>query len=93
MNLDELIAMYEKEKGIIDDPVILIRINQRYHYGMSDDDLYDSTRGIWVTAPERHKAKYAFAVYGGIVREVYKITEPWQLAGTRSFPLYETRLS
>ncbi len=87
MKLDELIAAYEKEKAVIDDPVILIRINQLYHYGMSDAELYDATRGIWKVGEDRDDAVYAFAVYGGIVREVYKIRE-WLPAGTT---LYKTR--
>lgn len=87
MKLEELIAMYEKEKAIIDDPAILIRINQRYHYGMSDVELYDATRGIWKVGEGRNNAIYALSVYGGIVREVYKIRE-WLPAGTT---LYKTR--
>lgn len=87
MKLDELIATYEKEKAIIDDPVILIRINRLYHYGMSDAELYDATRGIWKVGEDRDSAVYAFAVYGGIVQEVYKIRE-WLPAGTT---LYKTR--
>jgi uncharacterized protein len=87
MNLEELIAIYEKEKAIIDDPVILIRINQHYHYGMSDDELYDATRGIWKIGEDRDNAIYALAVYGGIVHEIYKIRE-WLPAGTTQ---YKTR--
>jgi hypothetical protein len=90
MELNELISMCEREKAIINDPVILIRINQRYHYGMTDEELYDSTRGVWVIGENRNKAIYAFAVFGGIVREVYKIRK-WHLAGTKAIPLYKTR--
>lgn len=81
MPLSELIPIYNKEKAIIDDPVILIRINKLYHYGITERELYDATRGIWKIGENRDIAIYAFAVFGGIVREVYKIRE-WLPAGT-----------
>lgn len=81
MGLSELIAIYKKENAIIDEPVILIRINKLYHYGMTDRELYDATRGIWKIGENRDDAVYAFAVFGGMVREVYKIRE-WLPAGT-----------
>jgi uncharacterized protein len=91
MELNELISIYEMEKVTIDDPVILIRINQRYHYGMSDDELYDATRGIWIVSPSNHEPTYAFAVFGGIVREVYRINK-WHRAGTGpETTFYKTR--
>jgi hypothetical protein len=40
---------------------------------MTADELYEITRGNWVVGKRREKAKYAFSVYRGIVREVYKI--------------------
>jgi hypothetical protein len=40
---------------------------------MTPVELYDATRGVWRVNPSRHKAKYAFAVYEGIVKEVYEI--------------------
>ena len=81
MGVNELIPIYKKESVTIDDPVMLIRINKLYHYGMTDRELYDATRGIWKIGENRDNAVYAFAVYGGIVREVYKIRE-WLPAGT-----------
>jgi hypothetical protein len=81
MGLTELIPIYKKEKAIIEDPVIIIRINKLYHYGMTDRELYDAARGIWKIGKNRDDAVYAFAVFGGIVREVYKIRE-WLPAGT-----------
>lgn len=81
MELNELISIYRMEEANIDDPVLLIRINKYYHYGITDRELYDATRGVWKIGENRDNAKYAFAVYGGIVREVYKIRE-WLPAGT-----------
>ena len=66
---------------------ILITINRLYRSGMSSQELYEATRGIWKVGHRRAKADYAFAVYRGIVREVYRIHR-WHPAGTLP---YETR--
>ena len=71
----------------ITEPALLIRINRQFRYGMSDEELYESTRGIWVIGERRSRAKYAMAVYAGVVREVYEI-ESWHPAGTT---VYATR--
>ena len=81
MDVELLASIYESEKGIIEEPVILIRINKLYRHGMSDIELYDATRGVWKVGARRERASYAFAVFEGIVREVYKINE-WFPAGT-----------
>lgn len=52
--------------------VVLIRINKLYRSGMTDDELYKATREWWRLSPRR-SPDYAFAVYRGIVRAVYKI--------------------
>jgi serine/threonine protein kinase len=64
----------------ITEPAILIRINQQYREGMSAQALYDATRGIWKLGPRRERARYALAVFRGVVREVYVI-ERWYPAG------------
>ncbi len=71
----------------IEDPVLLIRPNQRYRHGMSAKELYEATRGIWKLGQRRERTSYAFAVFEGVVREVYEIDE-WYPAGTLE---YETR--
>jgi hypothetical protein len=49
---------------------------------MTPVELYDATRGIWkVGKQRREQADYAFAVYEGIVREVYRI-KTWLPAGS-----------
>ncbi|MGD0815923.1 MAG: hypothetical protein ABSA83_20210 [Verrucomicrobiota bacterium] len=80
--LRELIARYTQLKANIRDPVILIRINKLYRYGMTDAELYDATRGVWRVGPKREKAEFALAVFEGVVREVYKIKHPWLPAGS-----------
>jgi uncharacterized protein len=81
MPLKELVAHYAQRRIHVREPVIFIRINQLYRYGMTDAELYDSTRGVWRVGPKRHKAKYAFSVFEGTVREVYRITG-WLPAGS-----------
>jgi hypothetical protein len=58
----------------IDEPVIAITINQQYPRVQNAEDLHHATRGIWRVSLDRaNKAKYAFSIYQGIIREVYKI--------------------
>jgi uncharacterized protein len=61
---------------------LIITVNKSFRYSLKPIELYDITRGIWKIGPEaRSNAEYAFAVYGGIVQEVYKINS-WHPAGT-----------
>jgi hypothetical protein len=82
MPLDELTAHYTRRKANIREPAILIRINKLYRYGMSDAELYDATRSAWkVGRRRREQAKFAFAVFESVVREVYSITH-WLPGGS-----------
>ena len=65
----------------VTDPVILIRINRLYRDGMTEDELYDATRSCWKLGSRRNRAKYALAVFEGVVREVYEIGG-WHEGGT-----------
>ena len=56
---------------------------------MSNEELYEATRGIWRLGSRRENAEYAMAVYQGIVREVYRI-ERWHPAGTLSYSTRNT---
>ncbi len=51
---------------------------------MSFTALYEITREIWVLGERRNQARFAMAVYAGIVREVYKI-ESWHPAGSTTY--------
>jgi hypothetical protein len=82
--LSELEGYYAAKPVQITDPVILIRVNQMYRHGMSAAELYDITRGVWRLVFERASAmKYVFAVYEGVVREVYEVAkwQPAQISG------------
>lgn len=73
LSVEQLIQRFNNTPANITEPAILIRINQQFHYGMSDIELYDATRSNWKLGESRNKAQYAFAVYNGIVQEVYEI--------------------
>src|SRR5437773_776048 len=69
----------------VDEPAMLFRISKTYQPGMSDEELYDATRGIWVArGAQKDNARFAMAVYRGVVREVYRI-DRWYPAGTTSY--------
>lgn len=57
----------------ITQPAILIRIPKLWYPAMPEDELYEATHGWWVIGERRERAKYAFAVSRGIIREVYEI--------------------
>jgi uncharacterized protein len=80
-------SLYDAVPATVSEPSLLIRINQLYRYGMSKQELYEATRGVWKLGPRRGLAQFAFAVYKGVVREVYQI-EGWHPAGTLD---YQTR--
>lgn len=82
MSLKQVNALHNKKSVKVDDPAILIRINQAFRYSMSQVELYDYTRGQWKLNPQRAKnAKYGLSVYEGIVQEVYEILD-WYEAGS-----------
>lgn len=76
MTVAEVISKYQAPIAEITEPVVLITVNRLYQRGMNAERLYEITRGKWVIGTRRNKAKYAFAVFKGIIREVYE-TECW----------------
>jgi len=68
----------------IQEPSLLVRIPKLYRQGMSSQELYDATRGVWKLGRRREGAQLAFAVESGIVREVYEI-DRWHPAGSTSY--------
>lgn len=85
--MNELVTILSAEPVEIRHKVILITINRLYRGDMTSLELYEATRGIWVIGKRRERAEYAFAVYRGIVRQVYRIDD-WYPADTLP---YETR--
>lgn len=84
MPLRELIVYYAAKPVEVTIPALLIRINRLYRHGMSSSELYEATRGIWKLSPRRMRAKFAFAVFEGVVREVFAI-DAWHRAGTTPY--------
>jgi hypothetical protein len=81
MPVEDVVAHYSHKPAKIKEPSILVRINKLYRYGMSPVELYDATRSAWKVGPHMHQAELAFAVYEGVIREVYRITG-WLPAGS-----------
>lgn len=81
MSLEQVLALYQRKPVRITEPAVLIRIARNYHYGMSPVELYDATRSSWKVGSRRREPRYAIAVFAGVVREVYRITE-WLPSGS-----------
>jgi len=87
MSLDDLVGFYAAKPAKITYPVLLIRINKLFRKGMTERELYEATRGIWRVGPRRNHVQYSFAVFHGLVREVYAVNR-WFPANTLK---YKTR--
>lgn len=58
----------------ITDAVVAINIHQQFPFARNEEDLYNCTRGLWrLDAQRAARAQYLFAVYQGIIKEVYEI--------------------
>ena len=70
------------ERDDLDEDLVIIKINRLYREEMSEEALYEATRGIWKRRIESVEGTdYCLSVYKGEVVEVYKIDE-WLPAGT-----------
>ncbi len=79
----------------ITEPALLIRIARLYKPGMSAQQIYEATRGVWKLGPNKHAAEYALSVANGVVQEVYSVGG-WFQAGTTVYstrPLSEVAVS
>jgi hypothetical protein len=68
----------------ITEPALLIRIAKLYRPGMTPEQLYEATRGVWKLGRDRDAAEYALSVANGIVQEVYAVGA-WHEAGTTPY--------
>lgn len=81
-SLDNIMAMYDAKDAAFDENGICFKINQHFDERLSPIELYDVTRGFWaIDEKKARNAELAFAVYEGIIQEVYKIIS-WYDAGT-----------
>ena len=56
--------------------IMVIKINRLYRRDMTEDELYNTVRGIWRASLSRaRKADYVFGVYNSLIVAVYKPTE------------------
>lgn len=81
MSVEQICSLYASEDVEIKESALLINLNRTFRYNLAPIELYDCTRASWVVGDDRDKAEYAFAVYQGIVQEIYKI-EGWYKANT-----------
>lgn len=81
MSLEQVRSRYDARDVEIVHRACLIRINRRFRYGMSPQELYDSTRGIWRIKAKARGPEFAMAVYDGVIQEVYQIAD-WFPAGS-----------
>ena len=85
MPVSEINALYGATPVTIDSShrVVLIRINQLFERSLSDSELYEATRKWWRVSQLRRQVdnewspEWAMAVFGGVVRAVYRI-EAWE---------------
>jgi hypothetical protein len=71
-----------KNEGVEMEDVIFVKITKLYRDDMSDEELYEATRGVWKVNTDRIKnIKYVFALYKGIIKEVYTVKEWTQPTG------------
>src|SRR5215212_6297311 len=70
--MNQVINSLAPEIEIVE-PAILVKVDRRFRPDMRDDELYEITRGNCVIGERRNKAKYAFCVYNGMVKQVYEI--------------------
>ncbi len=77
MTVPEIIARYDAKPVTLSDPCLLIIVNRRFARNTGADQLYEITRGDWVVGARRKKARFALAVFRGLVRAAYTI-EKWE---------------
>jgi len=58
------------------EPILIVKLNQKFRPGMSSKKLYEASRQRWVVGTRRDKVKYVVAAYLGRTIEAYLI-ENW----------------
>lgn len=78
MTVGELISTYDHGVAEIDVPAVLLNLNRQFDRALTQEQLYERTRGYWAMNPDKHpKVQYGMAVAYGVIREVYQI-ERWE---------------
>jgi hypothetical protein len=64
---------------------VLIRISRLYHKGMSPEELYETTRGVWrINVARAKRSELVMAVVNQRVLEVYR-PHSWLPAGSTAY--------
>lgn len=85
-SLAEVSAILSPLEIEVTDPAIAIWISETFYYGMDALGLYEATRGRWKRPHFNYlNAKYAFAVYDGVIQEVYEIAGWYKANSTEYF--------
>lgn len=81
MSVSELNALYGAEPVEIDPEhaVMLVQNSRAFRRGIDDRQLYEISRGWWKSRVPQRPAQWAFAVFDGVVRAVYRI-DAWEPA-------------
>jgi len=80
-SVNEIAARLDAEPAEIRHPSMLIVIRNEYRHDLTVHELYDATRSAWVVGERRSKARFAMAVFQGVIREVYEISA-WLPSGS-----------
>ncbi len=76
----EIQATLGAQRVEITHPGVLININRTFRPNMDVIDLYDATRSAWKIGRRREAIRFAFSVYGAVIREIFLI-EAWVRGG------------
>lgn len=88
--LNELTSLLTNKTVIVrpEHKGVAILINKHYKPTFGDLEIFEITRGIWskriVTKCEKMGAKFAYATFNGVVKDVYQI-HSWVPAGTQEY--------
>jgi hypothetical protein len=58
-------------KAEIKEASLLVRISRLFREGMTEEELYEATRGVWKLGARRNEVDYVLSVANGEVQEVY----------------------
>lgn len=63
------------EEAEFDVPVLILRLSRQFEHGLTAEELYERTRGVWKIDPFAHRGvRYALPVSAdGVIREAYRI--------------------
>ena len=74
--VSNIIGKYSSKRVNIDEKVLLIKLSKSFRYNMSETELYDYTRGMWIISEKRRQEiKYVFAIYDGVIQETYNVLD------------------